>query len=170
MPNRAAIRVLWPVGEDEAWRLSVFEWEIILNIIKVSIYCFYSQVWVFRIGEVGYKTLQLCFAQLNSRASGYLTGHIAQEGVHAAHRKAEKKKQKKKTFRLHIGHVRTVQSAVSIALSQAVQVTTSEHADLPLKHILQLFKTVRITCSMTIKRVLCICFIDVVFWSLKSTK
>lgn len=74
----------------------------------------------------------------------------------------EEDAEKKKTFRLHIGRVRMVQSAVSLALSQAVQVTTSEHADLPLKHISQLFQPVQITCLMTIKRVLYICFIDVV--------
>lgn len=51
------------------------------------------------------------------------------------------------TFKLHISHVNVVQLAVSRTLRQAVSVTTSEGAGLPLRHsISQLFKTVQITC------------------------
>lgn len=57
----------------------------------------------------------------------------------------DKQRRKEKTFRLHIGHVHMLQSAVSLTLRQAVQGTTSEHAGLPSKHISQLFKPVQIT-------------------------
>lgn len=88
----------------------------------------------------------MCFAQLNGRASDYPTGRIDQEGVHAVHRQAEE--EKKKTFRLHIGHGQMVQSAVGLVLRRAVQGTTSEHAGLLSKHISQLSKPIQ-TLSMS---------------------
>lgn len=74
----------------------------------------------------------LGFAQVNSKASDYPTGHIDQEDVHCSSQRREG--ESKKIFRLHIGHAEMAQYAVGLAPRQAVQVTASEHAGLSSKH------------------------------------